>query len=98
MQVGTLQASLPNLTPSFLPASTERDLLRLAELEGRAGEQALLEVKLFHHEDNKLILVTANLGAILSKLTATAHHPNQTIFEMTRTNEEGLRYILNGHC
>ena len=35
---------LPNLTPSFLPASPDRDLLRLAELEGQVGSQALLEV------------------------------------------------------
>lgn len=47
LKVDALQQTLPNLTPSFLPASPDRDLLRLAELEGQAGSQALLEVVLF---------------------------------------------------
>ena len=55
MQVDALQASMPNLTPSFLPAAAQRDILRLAELEGHAGEQALLEV--FAYVYNILLLL-----------------------------------------
>lgn len=43
-QATALQELLPNLTPNFLPSTPERDLLRLAEIEGPAGSQALLEV------------------------------------------------------
>lgn len=44
VQADALQELLPNLTPSFLPLNVSRDVLHLAELEGDAGSQALLEV------------------------------------------------------